>query len=515
MQRLGVLRLAQLAVILASLMPCLVGCSGTRQWYENGFKVGPNYCSPPAPAAANWMDSGASHIRSEDRDYSYWWTAFNDPVLDQLVETASRQNVPLQTAASRIMEARATLGVAVGELFPQQQQMTGQYTRVEYSKKALPFGAIGSAFPKFPLAWDDFSVGMNASWELDFWGQYRRGIESANANFDAQVESYDNVLVILQADVATNYIQMRAFQERLALATRNVDIQRRSLEIAQARFNAGVVTELDVQQAKATLATTESLIPTLQIGERQTRNRLCVLMGIPPQDLDKEIGPSGTVPSPPVEVVVGIPANLLRRRPDIRLAERQAAAQSARIGIAEAEFYPHLSITGNFGFEAQNFSQLFNQNAFMGQVGPGFRWNILNYGRIGNNVRAEDARFQQAVLNYRDTVLRAHEEVENSIHAFLREQVRVKSLEESAVAAARSVELALQQYQKGLANYQPVLDSERVLVQQQDSTAQSRAMVAADLVAIYRALAGGWMSRLQVPSAEEASPSLPNRETIR
>jgi NodT family efflux transporter outer membrane factor (OMF) lipoprotein len=507
MQRLAVLRLAQRAVSLASLTLCLAGCAGTRQWYENGFKVGPNYCPPTVPAAPNWTDSGAANVHGADRDYSYWWTAFNDPVLDQLVDTASRQNVPLQTAASRISEARAALGVAAGSLFPQQQQVTGQYNRIEYSRNAYPFGA----FPIKP-AWDDFAVGANASWELDFWGQFRRGIESADASLDAQVESYDNVLVILQADVATYYIQMRAYQERLALATKNVDIQRRSLEIAQARFNAGVVTELDVQQAKAALATTESLIPTLQIGERQSQNRLCVLMGIPPHDLEKEIGSTGAVPSPPREVVVGIPANLLRRRPDICMAERQAAAQSAQIGIAEADFYPHLSITGNFGLEAQDFSKLFSSGSFMGQVGPGFRWNILNYGRIGNNVRVQDARFQQAVLNYRDTVLRAYEEVENSINAFLREQVRVKSLEESAVAAARSAELALQQYQKGLANYQPVLDSERVLVQQQDSTAQSRAMVAADLVAIYRALAGGWMSRLQVPSAEETPPSQPNRE---
>ncbi len=479
MERLGKLLWLRLLTGLAILSFGLAGCTGVHQWYENGFKVGPNYCPPAAPVAQKWIDSEAANVRGEDKDYSYWWTVFNDPILDRLVDTAYHQNLSLQTAMSRIAEAQATLGVSVGNLFPQQQQMTGAYTRNQYSKNSFPFGL-------FPIkkSFDDFNVGFNASWELDFWGRIRRNIEAAEANLQGQVESYDNVLVILQGDVATNYIQMRAFQERLALATKNVELQRRTLQIAQARFKAGVVSELDVQQAKASLATTESLIPTFQIGERQTQNRLCVLMGIPPHDLQKEVGPSGTVPVPPAEVVVGIPADLLRRRPDVRQAERAAAAQSARVGIAESDFYPHFMINGVIDLDAQYFSQLFRSGSLAGQVGPSFRWDILNYGRILDNVRIQDARFQQAVLTYRNTVLSANEEVEDGVVSFLREQVRVKSLDESAVAAARSVEIALQQYQKGLINYTPVLDTERTLVQSQDSVTESRALVAADLVAI-------------------------------
>lgn len=303
------------------------------------------------------------------------------------------------------------------------------------------------------------------------------------------------------------------------MARKNVEVQRRSLQIAEARFRAGVVSELDVQQAKASLATTESLIPTFQIGERTTQNRLCVLMGIPPHELEQEVGSSGTVPSPPPDVVVGIPAELLRRRPDVRVAEREAAAQSARVGVAESDFYPHFAINGVIDLDAQYFSQLFHSGSLAGQVGPAFRWDILNYGRILNNVRIQDARFQQAVLNYRDTVLRANEEVEDGIVSFLREQVRVRALDESAVAAARSVELALQQYEKGLINYQPVLDTQRTLVQSQDSVTESRALVAADLVAVYRAIGGGWTSRLMEPEGIQSPmpaqpPAEPNHERI-
>jgi outer membrane protein TolC len=219
-------------------------------------------------------------------------------------------------------------------------------------------------------------------------------------------------------------------------------------------------------------------------------------MGEPPCQLAEMVKSPGPIPVPPQEVIVGIPAELLRRRPDVRQAEREAAAQSAQIGIAEAEFYPHIAITGTIGVQAEQLNQLFESSSLVGAIGPGIRWNILNYGRIKNNVRAQDARFQQAIINYRDTVLRANEEVENGIVNFLQEQDRVKCLDKTARADARSVEIAMQQYEKGVIAYQPLLDSQRALVQQQDALAESRGSVGTNLVAIYKALGGGWQARL-------------------
>ena len=288
--------------------------------------------------------------------------------------------------------------------------------------------------------------------------------------------------------------------------------------ITQNRFNHGLVSELDVKQAQSIVGATESIIPTLQIQHRKARNRLCILLGMPPEDMKNRLGSPGTIPSAPPSVAVGIPAELLRRRPDVRRAEREAAAGCARIGIAESELYPHIGITGSIGFEAEDFGQLFRGDSVAGMVGPGFRWNILNYGRIRNNVRVHDARFRQLVLQYQETVLRASEEVENAITAYLREQVRVKSLHQSAQATAEAVELANIQYEQGLIDFQRVLDSKRALVCQQDAPiyrgparcntredhlrrtgiagcchlSESCGNVARNLVAVYKALGGGW-----------------------
>ncbi len=480
----------------------LAGCASTREWWNNGFKVGPNYCSAKATVAESWIDSGDPRLRSGACDIACWWTAFNDPTLNQLVAEASQQNLTLKMAGCRILQAQAERGIAVGGLFPQQQSATAQYTHNEMSAHTYPFNII--TLPSY--YYDNWSGGFNASWELDFWGRFRRAIEAADAHLDAQVEGYDNVLVLLQAEVATNYIQMRAYEERLALARRNVDLQKETLRIATLRERQGLVTELDVQQATTTLGTTEALIPTLITGHRAAQNRLCILMGEPPQLLAQKVGSPGSIPLPPGEIIVGIPAELLGRRPDVRQAEREAAAQSARIGVAQADFYPHIAITGTIGLQSQYVSQLFQASSIAGAIGPGISWNILNYGRIANNVRSQDAQYQQALLTYRDTVLRADEEVENGIVSFLNEQERVKSLDKSTRAAARSAEIAMLQYQKGLINYQPLLDSERDLVQQQDTLAQSRGMVGTDLVAIYKALGGGWRARLPESQLAAAVP---------
>lgn len=486
-----------------ALATCLfAGCTSINQWWHNGLKVGPNYCGTGAPVAEQWIDADNANLKNGAADYSYWWTAFNDPVLDRLVQTASEQNLPLQIAGLRILEARAQRGIAAGSLFPQNQQALGAYSRSKFSDNSYPFGM-------FPgnREYDNWLAGFDTAWELDVWGKLRRGVEAADASLDAQVESYDDMLVILQADVAAAYIQMRAIEEQTTYTKKNIEIQQDSLKIIQNRFEQGVIGELDVRQAGSQLAITESLLPQLEQAHRQVQNGLCLLLGMSPGSLTAELGEPRPIPRPPAEVVVGIPADLLRRRPDVRRAERQAAAQSARIGMAEADFYPSLAITGNVAFQAEQFGDLLDWHSIGGAVGPGLQWNILNYGRIRNRVRVEDARFQQAVLGYQSAVLAANKETEDAIVAFLREQQRVQSLDKAAQEVIRALEIGLRLYEQGVVDYQRVLDSQRAAVLQQDALAQSRGQVATNLVAVYKALGGGWTTRLAAgrPAGESAT----------
>ncbi|MGQ9769141.1 MAG: efflux transporter outer membrane subunit [Thermogutta sp.] len=504
------------------------GCSTSlREWWAKGFKVGPDYCPPSAEVGEAWIDSNDSGVKvNGDVNYAHWWTVFNDPTLNELVYTAYEENLPLKIAAWRIMEARYQLGVARGYLWPQEQQAMGAYSRNQMSKEGYPVAKF-SQIPGFKMAYDNWVAGFNLAWELDFWGRFRRMIESAEANVQAQEEDYNAALVLLQAEVASTYIQLREIDERLELARKNVALQKDTLAIAKARFEQGVVSQLDVHQAQAILSNTESMIPMLEAMRRVAENRLCTLLGQPPQDLDPVLGPGGKIPDVPSEVVVGIPADLLRRRPDVKRAERLAAAQCARIGIAEAEFYPHIAITGQLAYQAENFSDLFGGGAFTGMIGPGFRWNILNYGRIRNSVLMEDARFRQAILGYQETVLRAAEEAEDMITAFLTEQRRLRALEQATQATAQASQLAVAQYQQGLIDFQRVIDSQRALVQQQDALAESRGKVALNLIGVYKALGGGWEMRrnpsagttlIQVrttanePSQPRPIPTAPNPE---
>ena len=491
-----------LAMVLMGVSLLLAGCNSTRQWWANGFKMGPDYCPAGGPVADEWLDDEDPNVVSEPMDYSYWWAVFRDPVLDELVDTAYHENLTIKIACQRIVEARAQRGIAFGNLFPQQQQIFGSYSRNEFSDTSYPFG-------DFPIRkhFDDWITGFDASWELDIWGRVHRGIESADANLDAQVANYDDILVMVQAEVASAYLQLRTTEERLALAHENVELQKRTLQIIQHRFDQGVVSELDLRQAKSALAATRSLIPALEEGHRKAETGLCILLGLPPQKLPAlERGPQA-IPEVPPEVIVGIPAELLLRRPDIRRAEREAGAQCAQIGIATAELYPHIGISGNIAFNSEHFEELFAWDSITGSVGPGFQWNILNYGRIKNNIHVQDARFRQLVLQYQNTVLQANKEVEDGIVSFLKEKVRAQLLEEGVQETEKAAQLAMLQYEQGFADYQRVLDTQRALVQQQDGLAASRGKVAVNLVAVYKALGGGWQMRCQDDQGVALAPS--------
>ncbi len=378
------------------------GCTPISEYVRNGFKVGPNYERPPAPLATEWIDAKNPQVKSIPADYSRWWTVFGDPVLNDLVRTAYEQNVNLRIAGTRVLEARAQRAIAVSTLFPQQQTAAGSFTHTQTS------GNLANSPPK--RFFDTWATAFSAAWEVDFWGRFRRTIESADDAVDSSVDDYDNVMVTLIGDVAATYLQYRILEQQIIYTQQNIELQRGLLKIATAQWKTGGKGELAVVQSTSLLAQLQSLIPLQEIGLRQANNQLCILLGIPPTELAAKLG-GAPIPETPPEVLVGIPADLIRRRPDVRSAERLVAAQNAQIGVAEADFYPAFFISGTFGYQAKDLSRLFTPRSFTGQIGPAFQWNILNYGRILNNVRLQDFKTQELVGVYQQKVLAAAQEV--------------------------------------------------------------------------------------------------------
>jgi NodT family efflux transporter outer membrane factor (OMF) lipoprotein len=447
--------------------------------------VGPDYVRPQTKVTENWIETSNPRIKTGPQDYSRWWSVFNDPVLDQLVEIAYRQNLTLQIAGARVLEAQARRGISIGNLFPQFQELRAAYTKTRLSGNEANRTVLDRDYDRFQYSFD-------AAWELDVWGRFRRAIEASDASLLASAAEYEDILVSLVAEVAATYTQIRVLEERLALAQENIRIQRQSLDLATIRFEAGGTTELDVQQATTLLRDTEAAIPQLQISLRQAQDSLCVLLGMPPQDLTQLLGSQSYIPEPPSLLAVDLPAELLRRRPDIRRAERELAAQSARIGVALTDLLPRLQLVGSVGLGAQHFSQLFEGDAFDALTGPRITWAILNYGRLLNNVRVQDTRFQQLVFNYQNTVLFAQQEVEDALVAYLRGQERVKLLVESVRAAARASELANIQYQSGGADYTRVLNSDQAKAREDDLLVSTWGSVTLSAIALYKAMGGGW-----------------------
>jgi len=486
---MGALRQAILPTLIVTVL-LLYGCTA----------VGPNFSKPAAPVAQNWSEGADPRVKAEAADFSQWWNVFDDPTLSSLIETAYKQNPTLQIAGVRILEARAQLGIAVGNLFPQQQELAVAYIYTDTSRNA-PNTALGD------LNFQSYSYALDASWEIDFWGKFRRSIESANANFVASIAGYDDAMVTLSGDVGSTYALIRTYEERLEVARENAAIQRSSYNLVEARYRNGAVTELDVAQAKSLLDDTEAQIPSLEIGLRQAEHALSILLGIPPGNLQELLSGPQRIPTAPVEVAVGIPAELLKRRPDIRNAELQAAAQCALIGAAKADLFPSVILTGSFGFLSSDssltrtgrssFSNLFSWRSFNMATGPSIQWPVLDYGRIENNVRVQDARFQELLISYVNTVLNAAKEVEDSLVGFLKGQDQVALLSESVKAAKRAVDLSMAQYREGAVDYSRLLTAEQALVQQQDRLAQSRGSVTSNLIALYKALGGGWQPRLE------------------
>ena len=467
-----------------------------------GCAVGPDYVKPEAPQPQKWLEQEDPLIKSESADFSQWWTVLNDPDLDTLVELASQQNLSLRIAGIRILEARAQLGIAIGDLYPQSQSVGGSATYTSASENAA------NTQPGADFNYGSLDLGFDAAWELDFWGKFRCAVQSDMSKLEASIANYDYILVTLTAEVARTYIFIRTLEERLDIARENVEIQEQSLKIAETRFKEGDVSELDMQQARALLRDTQATIPRIQADLRQNKNGLAILLGILPGKLKDILEVPKPIPTVPAEIKVGVPSELLRRRPDIRLAERQLASQSALIGVAKADLYPHFSLFGSIGLQASDaartaagfpggssFGDLWNSDSISFFGGAGFSWNILNYGRIKNRIRVQDARFQQLVVNYQNTVLKAAQETEDAMVAFLRSQDEVKFLSESVQAATRSVDLSMIQYREGLVDYQRVLDTQRFQTQEQDFFTEIKGSVVLNFIAMFKALGGGWQIR--------------------
>ncbi len=459
--------------------------------------VGPDFETPEVPTLAAWNADGKkaagknSGVTERSQVSQRWWQIFKDKDLNKLVHTAYRENLTLRAAGLRVYEARAQLGIASGEQFPQSQQIAGGYSRDRISTNESVLRDINRVVPIDPT-FHRWELGFDAGWEVDIWGKFRRNVQSAEANLLAQVANYDDVLVTLVGDVASTYVTIRELQRLIAIARTNASLQKESLRIAKIRFKDGTTTELDVNEATALYNNTLATIPKLQADLAQAYNAMSVLIGRPPSDLRGVIRKQARIPRPPAEVAIGVPAELLRRRPDIRAAEYTAAAQAAQIGVAQADLYPAFTISGAIGVKASDFAMLFKGNSLAGFINPGFTWNVLNYGRIKNNVRAQDAKYQALIANYKNTVLSAYSEVENGLVGFLKSKQEEIYLRRAASAAGKAVKIANIQYKQGSASYTRVLNTQTGLLRAQVKLANVRAQTATNLISVYKALGGGW-----------------------
>jgi NodT family efflux transporter outer membrane factor (OMF) lipoprotein len=458
--------------------------------------VGPDFVPQPAPIANTFIGANSRSVKSASENYRDWWKSFRDPTLNQLIHIAYNQNLTLLSAGTRVLQARAVLGVAIGSFYPQVQQGTGSliYNRTSAATPLAGPNATPSLF------WTD-SLALQAAWELDFWGKFRRGVESADGAYLASIASYDDVLVTLLGDIAATYVGIRTTEQLIAIARTNVRKQEDALKIAKAKYSGGGTSERDVFQATNVLTATQAVIPQLTIQLQQATDALCVLLGVPPQPLGSLLQRSrGPIASPPSEIMVGIPADLLRRRPDIRAAELAALAQGAQIGVAEAQLYPAISISGTFGGSAStaNGHSLGDVVALKGltyAAGPSFQWNILNYGQITNNVRLQDAKLQQLLVDYQNTVLNAQQEVDNGIALFVQSKAQAGFLRQSVEAALGALKIAMEQYESGATDFTTVLTAEQNLFQAESNLAVATGNVPLGAIAIYRALGGGWQIR--------------------
>ncbi len=464
-----------LSILLTAVVLMVSGC----------VAVGPEYVQEEPVSSKSWHTKLQDGLTSEQIDpvnLARWWEVLEDSQLATLEERAIQGNLNLQVAQSRIREARAMRGISRAQFLPTLD--TDATATKSRSSKNSGTGTESEMY----------SAGFDASWELDVFGGVKRSVESAQAELEATQENFNDLQVTLLAEVALNYVEVRTYQSRLDVSRANIKIQLESYELNDSRFQAGIIGELAVQESLRILESSRSQIPALEAGLDAAKNRLAVLLGENPGNLHEELAATQPLPSLPLSIAVGIPAETLRHRPDIRRAERELAAQTARIGVATADLYPKFRLFGTLGLEALSVGDLLQTSSKTWGLGPRVTWNLFDAGAIRQNIEIQNTRQEQALIHYELTILRALEEVENALVAYATEQQRRDLITNAAVAAERAAELADDQYQAGLVNFNNVLDAQRALLILRDELARSNGTSISNLVRLYKALGGGWTS---------------------
>lgn len=454
--------------------------------------VGPDYKTPETAIAEQW-NTDKKGVSTAAVENTAWWKSFNDPVLTALIEEGYAHNLSLQTAGANVLQAKAQLAQSKGELFPQQQYLTASYTHQELGS--------GSQFNLvIPSNFNSSAASLNASWEADFWGKYRRAIHANDANFLASLAAYDNALVTLTAEIGSRYVAIRTYQAQIALTKKNIKLQKDSLVLSKNRYQEGEDSLSNVQETVTTLNQTEASLPTLYSKLQQEKDALAVLLGTTPDKVDALLGTSKGIPVAPKTIAVGIPKDILRQRPDVREAEYQAITQSENIGAVKAQLYPALSLVGSFGYSASTVgdsstTDIFQWSNHTLSIGPSLSLPLLNYGQISNQVRAQDAIFQQAIFNYQNTVLNAQKEVQDGIASYVESQRSLKAMQAANTSARKAVELMRVRYETGEVDYADVLNTEQQQLSVENSLINAQGSVPQGLISLYRALGGGWQIR--------------------
>lgn len=447
--------------------------------------VGPDYVKPEISLPSQWYNCAAGDCRENQDLLASWWKALEDPALTHLIDQAVVDNLDVRDAASRVREAR----------FQRQQSRASLYPTLDANGSARKSGHHDGdgTYSDSEL----YTGGFDAGWELDVFGGVRRSVEASQANIEANVENLRDVQVTLLAEVAVNYADLRTYQSRLAVAERNLATQEETWQLLDALSQAGTGDELAVTQARYNMESTRAKIPDLKVGLEAAMNRLAVLTGQPPGSLHTLLGDTRPIPRVSIEMAIGIPADVVRQRPDIRQAERELAAQTARVGEATAELYPKFTLSGSIGLESISLGDLFSSGSSLWSIGPSVSWPVFDAGAIRSNIGVQDELRQQALLSYESVILAALEEVENALTAYAQEQHKIASLQAAAEAAHQAAQLAGQQYIAGLTGFSDVLDAQRSLLSFEDQMTESQGAVFSDFVRLYKALGGGWQSLKQ------------------
>ena len=462
-----------------------------------GCTVGPSYRRPEVSVPATWRQAEQPGVSPGVTTATAWWQTFQDPVLDQLVQQAVAANLDLKVATARVREARALRGITAADQVPS-VNASGTAARVRDSEHVLPRP------PGFEFEHDFFLVALDASWELDFWGRVRRSVEAADATVEAAEDTRHDVVVILLAEVARNLMEVRGAEQRQLIARHNIETQQDTVELTRVRFAAGLGTEVDVAQARTLLATTQAQVPVFDAARDAAIHRLSVLLGQTPGTLVDELREVEPIPTGPPSVPVGLPSDLLRRRADVRRAERELAAATARIGVATADLFPRFTLTGSLGVAATDAADVFTGASRFWALGPQVVWPVFAGGRIRANIRVHEARQEAALARYEQSVLAALEDTETALVKYGQEQARRQALERAVDASQLAVTLSGELYTRGLQDFLTVLDTQRALYAAQDQLVQSQQAVAANLIALYKALGGGW--EISVPTGDAFTP---------